>query len=91
MSARLDKNKLDSVEKRIGSLSTIKKAIEDFGGTCNVNWETETINIDVPPGREFECIRLIEGALRKNNYSNQYNIGEEVFVDDFNLNLNTVL
>lgn len=80
MPARLNKSCLNMVETQVKSLTTIKKVVEDFGGTCKIDWATETVNIDVPPGKEFGCAIVIERALKKAEYSNLYKIDDDADV-----------
>jgi hypothetical protein len=84
MSGTLDKKELPKVEKRQNSLEIIKKTVEEMGGTCEIDWQTETVSINGPlPDMAYAM--AIEKALAKIGAKELYDLGEgdvDVFVGE---------
>lgn len=82
MSASLDKEQTENINKRLSSLRIIKKTVEDMGATCEIDWQTDAVKIDGPlPDLAYAI--AIEAALAKVGGKKEYNMDEDnnVFID----------
>ena len=68
MPAELDKNEAERVRDKQTASETIKRIVErDFGGKCYIDWETDTLEIDVPDKHKMDCAMAIQEAMQRMN------------------------
>jgi len=68
MPATLDKEKAENVKTQQNAAAIIRNIVENqFGGKFNIDWVTETLNIDVPDDKKMDCAIAIEKAMAENN------------------------
>lgn len=59
-------NELTVAEKeqmRTNSLFAIDQIVSRFGGSVKIDLETNSLIIDVPPGKELACAREIDSVI----------------------------
>jgi hypothetical protein len=52
---------MDVQDRRL-FLRVVEEIVEEMGGTVEIDWQENIVNINIAPGKEMECCEALEKA-----------------------------